>query len=110
MERGHLVDSRKIAYFRHNYDSHHPAMRRLYEQAKSDQGNAPRDIDWAAPLNGDGGLIADALVDIHVTKFWDRLSPALRVEVNHAVSRWRISILMAGEQGAMLVCSQLVEN
>src|SRR5215831_18578541 len=110
MERGHLVDSRNIAYFRHNYDSEHADMRRLYEQAKLDQWNATRDIDWAAPLNGDGGLIADDLVDIHGTKFWDRLSPALRVEVNHAVSRWRISILMAGEQGAMLVCSQLVEN
>ena len=110
MERGHHVDSRNIAYFRHDYDSEHADMRRLYEQAKLDQWNAARDIDWAAPLDGDGGLIADDLVDIHGTRFWERLSPAQRVEVNHAVSRWRISLLMAGEQGAMLVCSQLVEN
>ncbi len=55
-------------------------------------------------------MIADDLVDIHGTKFWDRLSAAERVEVNRAVTRWRLSTLMAGEHGAMLVCSQLVEN
>ena len=81
MERGHHVDSHNIAYFRHDYDSEHADMRRLYEQAKLDQWNAARDIDWAAPLDGDGGLIADDLVDIHGTKFWDRLSPDQRVEL-----------------------------
>jgi rubrerythrin len=114
MERGHDVDIRNVAYFRHDYDGEHADMRRLYEQAKLDQWNAARDIDWDAPLaadgEGEGGLIADDLVDIHGTRFWDRLSPARRIEVNLAVSRWRISTLMAGEHGAMLVCSQLVEN
>ncbi len=33
-----------------------------------------------------------------------------RVELNRFVTRWRISTLMHGEHGAMLVCSQLVEN
>jgi hypothetical protein len=112
MAGGHQVDIRNIAYFRHDYDGEHADMRRLYEQAKLDQWNAATDIDWAQPLDrgagGDGGLIADDLVDIHGTKFWDRLSAAQRVEVNRAVSRWRISTLMAGEHGAMLVCSQLV--
>jgi hypothetical protein len=46
-------------------------VRRLYEQAKIDQWNAATDIDWARPLEGDGGLIADDLVDIHGTRFWD---------------------------------------
>src|SRR5438046_8406573 len=85
-------------------------MRRLYEQAKLDQWNAATDIDWEKPLDSDGGLIADDLVDIHGSPFWERLSPAQRVEINRLVTRWRISTLMAGEHGAMLVCSQLVEN
>ena len=110
MERGHHIDIRNIAYFHHVYDSEQPDMRRLYEQAKIDQWNAATDIDWEQPLEGDGGLIADDLVDIHETKFWDRLSEAQQVELNRCVSRWRISTLMAGEHGAMLVCSQLVEN
>jgi len=110
MERGHHIDIRNVAFFRHGYASEEPDMRRLYEQAKLDQWNAAKDIDWAQPLEGDGGLIADDLVDIHGTRFWDRLSENERVEVNHAVTRWRLSTLMAGEHGAMLVCSQLVEN
>jgi rubrerythrin len=110
MERGHHIDIRNIAYFHHVYDSEQPDMRRLYEQAKIDQWNAATDIDWDRPLDSDGGLIADDLVDIHGTKFWDGLSEAQRVELNRCVSRWRISTLMAGEHGAMLVCSQLVEN
>ena len=110
MERGHHIDINNIAYFRHVYDSEQPDLRRLYEQATIDQWNAATDIDWARPLEGDGGLIADDLVDIHGTRFWDRLSEAQQVELNRHVSRWRLSTLMAGEHGAMLVCSELVEN
>jgi rubrerythrin len=110
MELGHRIDIQNTAYFRHFYDADQPEMRRLYEQAKRDQWNAATDIDWTRPLEGDGGLIADDLVDIHGTKFWQRLSGDERVEVNHRVSRWRISTLVHGEHGAMLVCSQMVEN
>ena len=110
MESGHQIETRNTLFFRHDYDCEHADMRRLYEQAKIDQWNAATDIDWARPLEGDGGLIADDLVDIHGTKFWDRLSPDQRVELNRYVSRWRLSTLMHGEHGAMLVCSQLVEN
>jgi rubrerythrin len=110
MERGHHIDSRNVAYFRHVYDGEAADMQHLYEQAKRDQWNAATDIDWTQAVEGDGGLIADDLVDIHGTRFWERLSATERVEVNRAVARWRLSTLMAGEHGAMLVCSQLVEN
>src|SRR5271167_612022 len=110
MESGHQIETRNTAFFRHDYDCQHTDMRRLYEQAKIDQWNAATDIDWARSLEGDGGLIADDLVDIYGTKFWDRLSAEQRVELNRYVTRWRLSTLMHGEHGAMLVCSQLVEN
>jgi rubrerythrin len=110
MESGHLVDIRNTAYFRHFYDGDQPEMRRLYEQAKRDQWNAATDIDWGRPLEGDGGLIADDLVDVHNTRFWKLLSEQQRVELNRRVSQWRLSTLVHGEHGAMLVCSQMVEN
>ena len=110
MDAGHRIDIQNEAFFRHSYDGDHAEMRRLYEQAKRDQWNAALDIDWGRPLPGDGGLIADDLVDIHGTRFWDKLSEQQRVEVNHRVSQWRISTLVHGEHGAMLVCSQMVEN
>ena len=110
MENGHQVETRNTAYFRHDYPSDHADMRRLYEQAKIDQWNAAKDIDWAVPLEGDGGLISDDLVDIHGTPFWEKLSEAQRVELNQRIARWRISTLVQGEHGAMLLCSQLVEH
>src|SRR5262249_4418370 len=85
-------------------------MRRLYEQAKRGQWKAATHIDWDRKLEGDGGLLADDLVDIYGTKFWDKLSPDQRVEVNHRVTRWRLSTLVHGEHGAILVCSQIVQN
>jgi rubrerythrin len=110
MEAGHHIDIKNTAYFRHLYDADQPEMRRLYEQAKRDQWNAATDIDWTRPLEGDGGLIADDLVDVHGTKFWERLSGDERVALNRRVSQWRLSTLVHGEHGAMLVCSQMVEN
>jgi len=110
MDTGHVIDIQNTAYFRHVYDAEQPEMRRLYEQAKRDQWNAATDIDWTRPLEGDGGLIADDLVDINGTRFWERLSPDQRVELNRRVSQWRLSTLVHGEHGAMLVCSQMVEN
>jgi hypothetical protein len=80
MDRGHQIETTNTAYFRHDYDSEHADMRRLYEQAKIDQWNAATDIDWARPLEGDGGLIADDLVDIHGTKFKVLGSPVRRPE------------------------------
>jgi hypothetical protein len=110
MDTGHVIDIQNTAFFRHCYDGDHSEMRRLYEQAKRDQWNAATDIDWALPLEGDGGLIADDLVDIHGTRFWDRLSADQQAETNRRVAQWRLSTLVHGEHGAMLVCSQMVEN
>jgi hypothetical protein len=85
-------------------------MRRLYEQAKRDQWNASRDIDWGRPIHPEHGVVADELVDIHGTPFWDRLSTRERVELNRRIAGWRLSLLLYGEQGAMLVSGQLVES
>ncbi|WP_421999664.1 ferritin-like domain-containing protein [Reyranella sp.] len=109
MTSGHQVETRNTAHFRHDYSSDQSDLRRLYEQAKVDQWNAARDIDWDVALAGDGGLIADDLVDIHGTRFWDALSEADRIELNRRVTRWRLSTLVQGEHGAMLLCSQLVD-
>ena len=109
MANGHQVETQSTAHFRHDYSSDQANLRRLYEQAKIDQWNAAKDIDWAVPLEGDGGLISDDLVDIQGTRFWDRMSAADRIELNRRVTRWRLSTLVQGEHGAMLLCSQLVD-
>jgi rubrerythrin len=109
VSNGHQVETRNTAYFRHDYASDQSDLRRLYEQAKIDQWNAAKDIDWAVPLEGDGGLISDDLVDINGTRFWNAMSEVDRIELNRHITRWRLSTLVQGEHGAMLLCSQLVE-
>jgi hypothetical protein len=82
METGHQIAPSTETYFRHSYESDHPDMARLYEQAKRDQWNASRDIAWDTPVPDHGRLIADDLVDIYGTTFWDALSERDRVELN----------------------------
>jgi hypothetical protein len=96
------------AVFTHDLSIKDQDMRGLYEKAKRDQWNASHDIDWKTELDPDRGILPDGLIDIYGTKYWERLSPAQRVDLNRHFSAWRISQLMYGEEFAMLVCSQLV--
>jgi len=105
----HDISCRYDAVFRHSYAVENPDMRRLYENAKRDQWNASRDIAWETPAPGDG-FVADELIELYGTPIWDKLSPEERIDLNRRVTAWRLSALVYGEHGAMLVCSQLVET
>ena len=103
------IESPLTTTFEFDYAPEAPDLRRLYENAKRDQWNASRDIDWAAPGSSDGRAIADELVDLYGSPLWNRLSETDRVALNRRVAAWRLSVLMYGEQGALLACSQLVD-
>jgi len=106
--RTHTITATVPAVFTHDLEAKDQDMRGLYEKAKRDQWNASRDIEWTQELNPDRGILPDGLIDIYGTKYWERLSPAQRTQLNRHFSAWRISQLMYGEEFAMLVCSQLV--
>jgi ferritin-like protein len=95
--------------FEFDYSVQAEDMRSLYEKAKRDQWNASRDIAWDTPGTDDGRVLADELIDIHASPLWERLGEAERVELNRRITAWRLSVLVYGEQGAMLACSQLVD-
>ena len=95
--------------FEFDYSVQAEDMRSLYEKAKRDQWNATRDIAWATPEPDDGRVLADELIDIHGSPLWEKLSERDRVELNRRITAWRLSVLVYGEQGAMLACSQLVD-
>ena len=84
-------------------------MRRLYENAKRDQWNASKDIPWTDPFPSDGRVIADELIDIYGSPLWESLPEADKVALNRRIAAWRLSVLMHGEQGALLACSQMVD-
>ncbi|MGH7390560.1 MAG: ferritin-like domain-containing protein [Candidatus Rokuibacteriota bacterium] len=104
-----IIDSPMQTTFELDYTVHAEDMRGLYEKAKRDQWNAARDVAWDTPEPDDGRTLADELVDIHGSPLWDRLGERDRVELNRRITAWRLSVLVYGEQGAMLACSQLVD-
>jgi para-aminobenzoate N-oxygenase AurF len=105
----HPVSARHDTLFEHAYPVESPDLRSLYEKAKRDQWNVSRDIDWTQSYDIDQGVLADEMLDIYGTPFWDRLSPAERGDLNRRFANWRLGVLLYGEHGAMLLCSQLVE-
>ena len=93
-------------YLRH-HDVEAPDLHRLYENAKRDQWNVSTDIDWSKKINLDDGFMADELIDIYDTTFWNKMNSKEKAEMNRLFSAWRLSQLMHGEHGAVLVCGQL---
>ena len=82
-------------------------LHRLYENAKRDQWHATTDIDWEQPVNLDEGFVADELIDIYSSLFWNKMNSKEKAEMNRLFSAWRLSQLFHGEHGAVLVCGQL---
>src|SRR5216684_3451421 len=105
-----VIPSPMDTVFEFDYAVQAEDMRGLYEKAKRDQWNASRDIAWNTPEPSDGRPLADELVDIYGSPLWDKLSEKERVELNQRITAWRLSVLVYGEQGALLACSQLVDT
>jgi hypothetical protein len=105
----HPVSARHATVFEHAYPVEAPDLRSLYEKAKRDQWNVSKDVDWAQPFDIEQGVLADEMMDVYGTPFWDQLKPAERGELNLRFANWRMGVLLYGEHGAMLLCSQLVE-
>ncbi len=95
--------------FQRSYAVAAPDLRRLYENAKRDQWNVSRDIDWTAEVDLERGIFADELIDGHGTQTLNRLDPKTFQQLNVEFSSWRLSQLLHGEEGAMLACAQLVD-
>ena len=108
-ETEHRIQSEYETLYQRDYAVVAPDMRRLYENAKRDQWNAARDIDWSQSVDLDKGIFADGLIDGYGSEIWNKLDEKSRRELNVEFSCWRLSQLLHGEEGAMLACSQLVD-
>jgi rubrerythrin len=105
----HTVRSVTETIYQRDYEVHAPDMRRLYENAKRDQWNATRDIEWDTPVDLDRGIFNNGLIDAYGSSYWDKLDARQRNQLNIEFSAWRLSQLVHGEAGAALACSQLVQ-
>ena len=93
----------------YDYEPTHPELDTLYETAKKNQWNGSTAIDWSRPVGSDGAVL-NVQVAFAGTNFFSRLSPEEQKEVEIRVSAWRLSQFLHGEQGALVVCGQLVNS
>ena len=102
-----MVSARLDTLWDFDYEPTHAELESLYETAKKNQWNGSIDLDWSRPIGKEGPVLNTHLAFMG-TEFFPRLSPEEQKEVEIRVSAWRLSQFLHGEQGALLVASQLV--
>src|SRR2546430_2731593 len=93
----------------YDYEPTHAELETLYETAKKNQWNGSTAIDWSH-RPGAAGPVLNVQVAFAGTNFFARLTPEEQKEVEIRVSAWRLSQFLHGEQGALVVCGQLVNS
>jgi hypothetical protein len=91
-----------------NYGSVKEGLRDLYEKAKREQWNGTQQLDWSIQVDPEAPIIPasfNPLADYGPYKALDARGVA---KMNHAQIAWQLSQFMHGEQGALIVASQLV--
>jgi hypothetical protein len=93
-----------------SYDPEVDELRRLYVKATEAQWVAERDLDWDRPIDLEAFAstpIGGAL-PVDRASYWQKLPDDLRREATRRMASFRLSNFLHGEQGALMVASQLV--
>jgi P-aminobenzoate N-oxygenase AurF len=114
MTTAHTAAARRVTYqletlWDYDYVPTHEELETLYETAKKNQWNGSTTIDWSRPIGAEGPILNTQLA-FAGTNFFTRLSAAEQKEIEIRVSAWRLSQFLHGEQGALVVCGQLVNS
>jgi hypothetical protein len=114
MTTAHAKAAARVTYqletlWDYDYEPTHAELETLYETAKKNQWNGSTAIDWSRPI-GKEGPVLNVQVAFAGTHFFSRLTPEEQREVEVRVSAWRLSQFLHGEQGALVVCGQLVNG
>ena len=89
------------------YGSLKEGLRDLYEKAKREQWNGAA-LDWSIEVDPEDPIIPAEFNPLEGYAPYKKLSEKEKREFNHAQISWQLSQFMHGEQGAMIVASQLV--
>jgi rubrerythrin len=98
------------AVYNWNYEPEIDQLRTLYANALERQWIAVRDLDWEREVDREAFSRSMSLAGIPVqkTRFWQALDPEVRWQVSRRTSAFMLSNFLHGEQGALMVASQLV--
>ncbi len=116
-EKIHAVKNNSETLFTWDYSLARPALRKLYEKAKTGQWNGATDLPWATDVDIEATIAADQLtigVGIDPTLYagtpiekWDDKQ---WLEFGIESRRWMLSQFLHGEQGALVCTAKIVET
>ncbi len=93
--------------FHWNYEVKLPQIDRIYENAKRDQWNASNTIDWSRKI--DREVLDMTMLPMFQTELYRSLNAENKEKLARKFAAWRLSQFLHGEQGALMVCGQLVD-
>jgi rubrerythrin len=103
----HALRSEQESVFHWNYDIMFPQMDRLYENAKRDQWNVTTTLNWDQAIGGE--VLDMSAMPMFQTELYQSLSAHQKDQLMRKFAAWRLSQFLHGEQGALMVCGQLVD-
>ncbi len=103
------IDTTVKTLWRFDYDMNIKPLRDLYEVAKREQWNAATDIPWE--IKTDPAEVGDMINSpgVEPFDFVKALPTEKQIELAKRRSAHLLSNFLHGEQGAMMICGQLVE-
>jgi hypothetical protein len=91
-----------------NYGSVKDGLRDLYEKAKRDQWNGTKQLAWDTDVDPERGIIPEMVNPLIGYGPYDRLNAKEKDRLRHGQVALQLSQFLHGEQGALIVASQLV--
>jgi hypothetical protein len=113
----HVVKNNADSIFTWDYSLQRPALRKLYEKAKTGQWNGSTDLDWSTDVDVEKsvkedqaligtGVDASMYIGTPVEKWGDKEWLEFGVQSRN----WSLSQFMHGEQGALICTAKIVET
>ncbi|MFO0689475.1 MAG: ferritin-like domain-containing protein [Myxococcota bacterium] len=90
------------------YGSPSSALRELYAKAKRDQWDGAADLDWSIDVDPEQPLLPAAINPLQGFGPYEKMNAREQLRVRQSQVAWQLSQFMHGEQGALIVASQLV--
>jgi hypothetical protein len=106
----HVVATTLRALYDWDYGSEAEPLRALYAKGVELQWNAMKSLPWDEGIDRNAFRRSFTMsgVPVHKTQFWRSLSADVQWNVSRRGAAWVLSNFLHGEQGALLVASQLV--
>ncbi|MFZ4811387.1 MAG: ferritin-like domain-containing protein [Ilumatobacteraceae bacterium] len=113
----HVVKDNADAIFTWDYSLSRPALRKLYEKAKTGQWNATTDLPWDTEVDVERTVAADQAVlgtgfdpSVYDGTAVEKWAEKEWLEFGIQSRNWTLSQFLHGEQGALLCTAKIVET